>query len=95
MASTYLHTLISRYPELELSITRVYRDDPDFRSICDEMEIADTARARWNDVPDRADEYQKIFDRLQDEFLDHLSRKTRDAFFQPLKQRTGKDGGNS
>ncbi len=77
MAGTYLQTLISRFPGLELSITRLYRDDPEFRSICEEIEMSDTALARWRDMPDRADEYQKIFDRLQDEFLDHLTRKTR------------------
>ncbi|MBB93712.1 MAG: hypothetical protein CML68_03775 [Rhodobacteraceae bacterium] len=95
MAGTYLHTLIARFPGLELSITRLHRDDPDFRSICEEMEMADVARARWRDMPERADEYQKIFDRLQDEFLDHLSRKTRMAFVQSVRQRIGDDGGNS
>ncbi len=95
MAGTYLQTLISRFPGLELSITRLYRDDPEFRSICEEIEMADTARARWKDMPDRADEYQRIFDRLQDEFLDHLSRKTRVAFVQSIKQGISDDGGNS
>ncbi|RYH06633.1 CoA transferase [Tropicimonas sp. IMCC6043] len=94
MAGTNLQTLISRFPGLELSITRLYRDDPEFRSICEEIEMADTARARWQDMPDRADEYQRIFDRLQDEFLDHLSRKTRVAFVQSIKQGISDDGGN-
>ncbi|MHC9235997.1 hypothetical protein ACX9MO_10150 [Pseudooceanicola sp. 502str34] len=92
---TYLHTLISRFPGLELSIARLHRNDPDFRSICDEMEMADAARMRWNGQPDRADEYQKIYDRLQDEFLDHLSKKTRIAFAQSIQQRNSDNGRNS
>lgn len=86
MADEYLHTLISRYPQHELSITRLYRDNAEFRSICEELEMADTARARWRDMPDRSDEYQRIFDRLHDEFLDHLTPKTPDAFLRPLQQ---------
>lgn len=95
MAHDYLQTLISRFPRLELSITRLHRRDPEFRSICEEMEMAEAARARWKDVPDRADEYQRIFDRLQDEFLDHLTLKTREAFFRPLQHGMKDNGRNS
>lgn len=95
MAHGYLHTLISRFPRLELSITRLHRDDPEFRSICEEMEMADAARVRWRDMPDRADEYQRIFDRLQDEFLDDLSQKSREAFVRAVKQEARDDGRNS
>lgn len=95
MADTYLQTLISRFPQLELSIARLYRDNAEFRSICEEMEMADTARARWKDMPDRADEYQRIFDRLQDEFLDNLTRNTRETVVQPLQQGMNDNGRNS
>lgn len=95
MAHDYLQTLISRFPRLGPSITRLHRDDPEFRSICEEMEMADAARARWRDMPDRADEYHRIIDRLQDEFLDHLTRKTRAEFLKPLHEGMKDNGRNS
>ncbi|GGE99061.1 hypothetical protein H1W37_18100 [Stappia taiwanensis] len=95
MADAYLQKLIWRFPRLEHSILALHRDDPDFRSICEELAIADTARERWKDLPERADEYEKIFERLQDEFLDHLDRKMRAAFVEPFKQRMKDDGRNT
>ena len=95
MADAYLQTLISRFPRLELSITRLYRKDPEFRAICEEMEVADAARARWRDLPERADEYEAIFDRLQDELLEHLTRKTRAEFLRPLQKGLKDNGRNS
>ncbi len=95
MDDTYLQTLFRRFPNLELSITRLYRADGEFRSIVEEMEMAETARERWRDMPQRFDEYQRIFDRLQDEFLDYLTRKTREAFFRPLKEGMKDNGRNS
>lgn len=51
MADTYLQNLVWRFPRLELSIKRLHREDPEFRSICEEMEMADSARDRWRDMP--------------------------------------------
>ncbi len=95
MSDACLQTLISRFPRLELSITRLYRNDPEFRAICEEMEVADAARARWRDLPERADEYAAIFDRLQDELLEHLTRKTRAEFLRPLQKGLKDNGRNS
>ncbi|KUJ85245.1 hypothetical protein AVO45_17230 [Ruegeria marisrubri] len=95
MAKTYLETLIWRFPRLEKAIRTLHREDADFRSICEEMAIAEAARERWKDMPNRADEYQKIYDRLQDEFLDYLGRETRAAFVQSFKQRIKDDGRNT
>lgn len=91
----YLQTLSRRYPNLELSITRLYRADNEFRSICEELEMAEAARDRWRDMPQRADEYQRIVDRLQNEFLDYLTRKTREAFLRPLTEGMKDNGRNS
>ena len=75
--SAYLHKLIGRYPERELEILRLFRDSSVFRSICEEMEMAEAAEARWIDIPERASEYRSILDRLRDEFLENLSGGTR------------------
>ncbi len=74
MSDTYLQALISRFPALERAIARLHRDDPDFRSVCEEMEMAATARAHWRDMPDRAEEYGRILERLEKEFLEAVSR---------------------
>ena len=95
MADSYIETLIWRFPRLEMSIRTLHRDDAEFRSICEKMELAEIARQRCSDMPDRADEYRQIYDRLQDEFLDHLTRKTREAFFRPLQQGMKDDGRSS
>ena len=88
MVQEYLSTLISRFPGLELSIKRLHRQDAEFRSICEDLETADIARAHWNDrgMPERADEYQKLFEQLLDEFTEYLSRKTSDLFVRQIKQ---------
>ncbi|WP_209507302.1 hypothetical protein [Ruegeria sp. HKCCSP335] len=95
MEDKYLQTLFRRYPNLELSIKRLHGADEEFRSICEEMEMAETARDRWRDIPERADEYERIVDRLQDEFLDYLTQKTREAFLRPLKEGMKDNGRNS
>jgi hypothetical protein len=70
MSDTYLEALTSRFPTLERVIEQLHRDDPEFRSVCEEMEMAEMARARWKDMPDRAEEYGRILERLEKEFLD-------------------------
>ena len=37
-------------------------------------------------MPERADEYQKLFEQLLDEFTEYLSRKTSDLFVRQIKQ---------
>lgn len=95
MAGTYLQTLISRFPDLALSITRLNREDAEFRSICEEMEMAEAAHGRWQHMPDRADEYARIFDRLQKEFLHCLSRENRAALVREMKRRENDNGRNT
>lgn len=74
---TYLRKMIGRYPEREFEILKLYRDSQVFRSICEEMEMADAAQTRWKDVPERALEYRQILGRLEHEFWEHLSSGTR------------------
>ncbi len=71
---TYLRKVLVRFPERELEILRLFRNDPVFRSVCEEMEMAEVAQSRWKDIPERALEYGQILSRLEDEFLQHLSR---------------------
>ena len=69
----YLRKLVGRFPERETETFRLCRNNPLFRSNCEEMEMADAARTRWKDMPERALEYKQILDRLEGEFLEHLS----------------------
>ncbi|WP_428644671.1 hypothetical protein [Roseibium sp.] len=77
MKTKFLHTFIGRFPDREREIALLERNNPAFRSICEEIEMAEVALAHWKDVPQRASEYQAILDRLQDEFLEHLSTDPR------------------
>ncbi len=95
MPNAYLKILIAQLPSLEFCISRLHRDDPEFRSICEEMEMADAARTRWQHMPERTSEYQEICDRLRDEFLDHLSRHTGDAVQRSPQQGVKDHGRNS
>lgn len=74
MTNKYVQALILRFPALGPVITQLHHDDPDFQSICEEMEIADLARERWRDLPSRAEEYQLIMERLEKELLDVTNR---------------------
>lgn len=77
MPDTYSKTLISRFPTLARAFARLHRDDPEFRSVCEEMEMAERAQARWSHMPDRAEEYRRILERLEKEFLDAVTREDR------------------
>lgn len=68
MMDALLERLIERHPEEAEQIALQFRNDPVFRSICEEMEIAEQAMGRWKDVPARAAEYEEIFNGLSSEF---------------------------
>lgn len=95
MADAYLQAVIWRFPQAEDVIRALHRDDPDFRSICEELAIAATARERWKDMPERAIEYGQILERLQDELLDRLNKKQRGASLEPFKQGMKDDDRNT
>ncbi len=77
MTNKFLRNFLDRFPDWEREIALLERDNPDFRSICEEIEIAEIALARWKEIPLRALEYQAILDRLEAEFFEHLSSDPR------------------
>ncbi|MDW4496417.1 hypothetical protein R5H30_00370 [Sulfitobacter sp. D35] len=42
----FLRRLVARYPENELQIVRLAREDPEFHSVCEEIELAESAAKR-------------------------------------------------
>ncbi|WP_424931870.1 hypothetical protein [Amaricoccus macauensis] len=70
MSDTHLEALISRFPAFADVIAGLHRDDPSFRSVCEEMQMAAIARSHWRDMPDHAEEFARIVERLEQEFLD-------------------------
>ncbi|TDL91008.1 hypothetical protein [Meridianimarinicoccus aquatilis] len=74
MSDTHLEATISRFRAFADVIAELYRDDPNVRSVCQEKEVADVARSRWEDMPDRAKEYGQVLECLENEFLDTVSK---------------------
>lgn len=69
--------LAKRFPDGELEIARFAQTNPAYRSICEEMEMAEGALAQWAEFPARASEYCEILHRLVKELLGHLSDNAR------------------
>lgn len=71
------HTL-ARFPQHELSIRRLYRQDPAFRGICDDYEDAVSAAELWES---RGDARAADYHRLAQEVLVEIG-----AFLVPFKE---------
>ena len=70
---SFLQKLADQYPEKGSEIFRLAANDAEFCSICEEIDIADTARAVWKDMPERAREFEEILKDRMDEFWARLS----------------------
>lgn len=74
---SFLKKLVEVYPEQGADIVRLAGTDEWFRSICEEIELAETARAHWNGMPDRVREYEDILEGLKKEFWTQLQPSSR------------------
>ncbi len=75
MMDAFLDRLIDRYPEQAEQIVVQFQNNPVFRSICEEMELAEQAMLRWKNLPLRAAEYEEIFNGLSLEFRAFLTQE--------------------
>jgi uncharacterized protein YdcH (DUF465 family) len=66
-------TLASRFPQHASKIRRLKARDPDFRSICDDYDLAQRALKHWEAAgqaaPERVTEYRDILKELEAEAL--------------------------
>ena len=82
-----LRTLINRFPGRQTEILKLVHENPDFRSVCEEMVMAEAACARWDHVPERKAEYAQILSRLEVEFSGYLSEPDRRRRSSALKDK--------
>jgi hypothetical protein len=68
--------LVSRFPERELAIRRLYARDDAFRAVCDDYEEALMALRHWQATGDdaKAEDYRRLSDDLEAEILAILDR---------------------
>ncbi|WP_157016734.1 hypothetical protein [Mesorhizobium xinjiangense] len=67
-----LSAVVSRYPQFELTIRRLFGADESFRDICEELADAERALANVDELPialreARRMEWQELVDRLAEE----------------------------
>ncbi len=74
---SFLKKLVESHPEQRAEILRLADIDESFRAVCEEIELAETARMRWQDMPARAREYEDILNDLTKELWARLSRNLR------------------
>jgi hypothetical protein len=67
--------LLERFPARELEIRRLCARDDDFRSVCEDHEVALKALQHWESVAQnavRADEYRQLAGEIADEIAVRL-----------------------
>ncbi len=70
-----LSGLLERFPAREFEIHRLCARDAEFRSVCEDYEVALKALRHWERVENnavRADEYREIADEIADELTVRL-----------------------
>jgi hypothetical protein len=72
-----LAEVLSRFPDAELVIHRLYGRDPAFRELCDDFEDAVAARRRWMSDRDRAGEFARLAGEIELEIAAVLKRPGR------------------
>lgn len=72
-ATRFVHVL-SRFPDAELAIHRLYARDATFRGICDDYEEAVAALDHWRDDAARSDDFRRLAAEIEAEIADLLER---------------------
>jgi hypothetical protein len=70
-----LSGLLERFPSRELDIHRLCARDAEFRSVCEDYEVALKAFQHWESVAQnavRADEYRQLAGEIADEIAERL-----------------------
>ncbi len=73
-----LAPVLRRFAAHEFVIRRLYAFDPEFRSLCEDFEIASHALAQWHADDAKAGDYRRLIEELEDEiaeFIGGLQRK--------------------
>lgn len=68
--------IVGRFPEFEFELYHLCSRDPDFRSLCEDYQLAVSARRYWQQTPGGerwAEEYRCFLLELEDEILAHVS----------------------
>lgn len=74
-----LASVIRRFAAHEFAVRRLYAFDPEFRSLCEDFEIASRALAQWHADDAKARDYRRLIGELEDEiaeFIGGLQRKS-------------------
>ena len=71
-------TLVSRYPQHELTIHRLWARDGEFREVCGDYEAALAALRHWESLepaPGKAREYRELVSELEEEIMQMVDGK--------------------
>jgi hypothetical protein len=70
--------LVSRFPQHELVIHRLWARDGEFRVVCGDYEAALAALRHWESLepaPARAREYRELVTELEDEIMEMVGKR--------------------
>lgn len=74
-----LAPVIRRFAAHEFVVRRLYAFDPEFRSLCEDFEIASRALAQWHADDAKAGEYRRLIRELEDEIAEYIGGQQRKA----------------
>lgn len=67
--------VVSRFPDSELAVHRLYARDTAFRAVCDDYEESLAALERWEPVDAaRADDFRQLASEIEAEIAAYLKR---------------------
>jgi len=69
--------VLSRFTMHELAIRRLYTQDADFRTVCDDYGTAVRALAVWEADHVKAADYRQLIQELEDELREYLEAATK------------------
>jgi len=69
--------VVGLFPGHEFIIRRLFANDPDFRSACDDYLVAQNARTLWASDEARRREYEDLIQELRSELLEKIERPAR------------------
>ncbi len=74
-----LAPVIRRFAAHEFVVRRLFAFDPEFRSLCEDFEIASRALVQWHADDAKAADYRRLIREIEDEIAEFIGGQQRKA----------------
>lgn len=73
MTDRFVAAVIERFERQELAVRRLYAEDQEFRTVCEDYATARQALALWEERAAAVEEYRRFVRELEEEITDFLA----------------------